>query len=115
MPRVKGGFRTRRKHNKILSLTKGYRMTRNRLYKRAAEAVVKAGEMAFHGRKKRRRDFRRLWISRLNGALSQFNISYSRFINMLKTAKVELDRKSLSELAIRDPQAFEAVVKTVNK
>ncbi len=115
MPRVKGGFRTRRIHKKVLKLAKGYRGTRNRLFKRANEAVVRAGEHAFEGRKQRKRDFRRLWIARINAALSKDKIMYSRFIAGLKKAKIDLNRKTLSEMAISDPKAFEGVVTTVKK
>jgi len=115
MPRVKGGFRTRRTHKKILKLAKGYRGTRNRLFKRANEAVVRAGEHAFEGRKQRKRNFRTLWISRLSSALSNMGINYSRFINGLNKAKITMDRKTLSEMAINDPKAFEIIVEKVKK
>jgi large subunit ribosomal protein L20 len=115
MPRVKGGFRTRRTHKKILRLAKGYRGTRNRLFKRANEAVVRAGEHAFEGRKQRKRDFRKLWISRINAALSSQGLMYSRFIHGLKRASITLDRKTLSEMAINDPKAFESIVIKVKK
>ncbi len=110
MPRAKGGFKTKRKHNKVLSLAKGYRGTRNRLFKRANEAVLRAGEHAFAGRKIKRRDLRRLWIVRINAALMPFDIKYSRFINALKKANIDLDRKVLSDMAITDPKSFEKVV-----
>jgi large subunit ribosomal protein L20 len=115
MPRVKGGFRTRRTHKKILKLAKGYRGSRNRLFKRANEAVVRAGEHAFEGRKQRKRNFRTLWISRLSSALSSMGINYSRFIFGLNKAKITMDRKSLSEMAINDPKAFETIVEKVKK
>lgn len=115
MARVKGGFRTRRIHKKILRLAKGYRGSRNRLFKRANEAVIRAGEHAFEGRKQKKRDFRKLWIARINSALSQYNIMYSRFIAGLKKAKIDLNRKSLSEMAINDPKAFEQIVEKVKK
>jgi len=113
MPRVKGGPRARKKHKKILKLAKGYRGTRSKLYKRAHEAVLRAGEHAFHGRRKRRRDFRRLWIIRLNAALSQHDIKYNVFINKMKNSGVELNRKMLSEMAIKEPKGFEQVLQTV--
>lgn len=113
MPRVKGGPSGHRKHVKILALAKGYRMSRNRLYKRAAEAVVKAGKRAFEGRRQRRRDFRSLWISRINGALTNHNIKYSQFIKGLKNANIDLNRKILSDMAISDPSSFEKVVEKV--
>lgn len=113
MPRTKGGFKTRRQHKKIIKLAKSYRGTRNRLFKRAQEAVVRAGEHAFSGRKKRRRDLRRLWIMRLNAALGSHGIKYSRFVAAAKKANVTLNRKILSELAISNPKDFEKVVETV--
>lgn len=115
MPRVKGGFRTRRIHKKVLKLAKGYRGSRNRLFKRANEAVVRAGEHAFEGRKQRKRDFRKLWISRLSSALTQYELNYSRFISGLQKAKIDLNRKVLSEMAINDPKGFEQVVVKVKK
>lgn len=113
MPRVKGGPRAHARHKKILKLAKGYRMSRNRLFRRANEAVIRAGEHAFAGRRIRRRDFRSLWITRISGALTPFDMNYSTFINGLKTANIELNRKMLSELAIHDPKAFEEVVSKV--
>jgi large subunit ribosomal protein L20 len=110
--RIKGGPRGHRRKVKLLSLAKGYRGARSKLIKKASEAVVRAGEHAFAGRKIRRRDFRRLWIARLTGALSAEHIMYSRFIAALKKANVLLDRKSLSELAYSDIDGFKAVVAT---
>jgi len=115
MPRVKGGFRTRRKHNKILRLAKGYRGTRSKLVKRSHEAVLRAGEHAFEGRRNRRRNMRTLWIVRINGALSSFGVNYSRFMAGLKKAKIELNKKMLAEVAINDPKGFETVVERVKK
>ena len=113
MPRVKGGPQGHQKHKKVLKQTKGFRGTRNRLYKRAAEAAVRAGEHAFAGRKQKRRDLRRLWIARINGALTEHKIMYSRFVSALKKAEITLDRKTLSEMAIADPKAFGEIVKQV--
>lgn len=113
MPRVKGGLRTHARHKKVIKLAKGYRMTRSTLFKRAQEAVLRAGEHAFAGRKKRKRDMRTLWIARINSALSNYGVQYSRFIAGLKKANIELDRKSLSEMAIHNPKHFEEVVTTV--
>jgi large subunit ribosomal protein L20 len=113
MPRVKGGPRARARHKKILKMAKGYRMTRSKLFRRANEAVIRAGEHSFAGRKQRKRDFRKLWISRLTGALTQYDIKYSRFINALSKAKIELNRKMLSEMAINDPKTFEEIVNSV--
>jgi large subunit ribosomal protein L20 len=113
MPRVKGGPSSRKRHKKILKMAKGYRMSRSKLFKRANEAVLRAGEHSFAGRRQRKRDFRKLWISRLNGALSEYDIKYSRFINALKKSKIELNRKMLSELAINDPNTFKEIVESV--
>lgn len=115
MTRVKGGFRGHRVHKKVLELTKGFRGSRNRLFKRANEASLRAGKHAFEGRKQRRRDIRRLWISRINAALTKYDIKYSRFINMLKVANNTLDRKTMADMAVNDPKSFEALVKSVNK
>ena len=111
--RVKTGPTRRRKHKEIFERAKGYRMTRHRLLKPASEAVLHAGEYAFAGRKLRKRDFRRLWITRINAGLSESGISYSRFISGLKKAKIDLDRKILSDLATSDPQTFKAIVEKV--
>lgn len=112
MPRAKTGVVRRRRHKKVLRLTKGYRGTNNRLFKRAHEAMLHAGEYAYIGRKLRKRDMRKLWIMRINGALTQFEtgLNYSRFINGLKKAEISLNRKMLSEIAIQDRKVFEAVV-----
>lgn len=115
MTRVKGGPKGRRKHKKILKATKGYRGTRSKLFRPAHEAYLHAGEYAFAGRKLRKRDFRRLWIQKINAALKPFDISYSRFIKKLKDANIELDRKSLAEIAVSDPETFEKIVKEAKK
>jgi large subunit ribosomal protein L20 len=113
MARVKRGTVSRRKHNKLLGLTKGYRGTKSRLIKVAHEAALHAGQYAYDGRKNRKRDFRALWITRIGEAVKQENLSYSVFMNKMKKAKVELDRKVLSELIVNDPAAFKKVVETV--
>lgn len=115
MPRVKGGPRTRRIHKKVLKLAKGYRGTRSKLFKRANEAVIRAGEHEFEGRKQRKRDMRRLWIVRISAALMDKDIKYSRFIAALKRAEINLNRKALAEMAIHDPEGFEAVVMQAKK
>lgn len=115
MPRVKGGARAHQRHNKVLKLAKGYRGTRSKLYRRANEAVLRAGEHAFKGRKEKKRDFRQQWITRLNAALTPFEISYSRFIKGLKDSNITLNRKMLSEIAIRDPKGFGSVVTETKK
>jgi large subunit ribosomal protein L20 len=111
--RVKSSRRQR--HNKILKSTRGFRMTKNRLYKVAHEASVHAGQYAFMGRKLRKRQLRRTWITRLGAALDSYGVSYSKFINSLKKEKVELDRKILSDISITDPEAFKFIVEKVNR
>lgn len=110
MARIKRGVTSHQKHQKLLEMTKGYRMTKNRLIKVAKEAKLHAGEYAFSGRKLKKRHFRSQWISRLNQSLQQMDLNYSRFINGLKKADIPLDRKMLSEMAIRDPQIFRIIV-----
>ncbi len=115
MARVKSGILTKKKHKKVLKLAKGYWMSRHKQFKKAKEAVLHAGEYAFAGRKKRKRDFRRLWIIRLNAAVSQFGLKYNQFIKLLKEKKIELDRKVLSNIAIQYPKVFEKIVEFVKK
>ncbi|OGC50099.1 50S ribosomal protein L20 [candidate division WWE3 bacterium RIFCSPHIGHO2_01_FULL_40_23] len=115
MTRVKGGFKTRRRHKEIKKLAKGYYGSRHRLYKRASDAVLHSGEYAFAGRRQRRRDLRRLWITRINAGLKPFNIRYSHFIKLLKDKNIELDRKILADLAATDSKAFEEVVAKVKQ
>ena len=104
--RIKRGYKARRRRNKVLKLAKGYRGGRGRLYRTAADAVDKALMYAYRDRRRRKRDFRRLWIIRINAAAHMNDISYSRFIHGLKRAEVTLDRKILAELAISDPTGF---------
>jgi large subunit ribosomal protein L20 len=115
MPRVKSGTTRKARHNKVLDLTKGFRGTNNRLYKRAHEALLHAGAYAYIGRKLRKRDMRALWITRINAGLQQLDVTmkYSRFIKALKDSNVALDRKILAELAATDFNAFKKVVETV--
>ena len=108
--RVKTGTVRRAAHKKVLKAAKGFWMTRHKRYKVAHEAVMHAGKYAFAGRRLRRRDMRQLWITRLNAALKPFNIRYSAFIKMLSNKKVELNRKTLSEIAIKDNATFKAIV-----
>jgi len=115
MTRVKGGARAHQRHKKILKAAKGYRMTRSTLFRRANEAVMRAGEHAFHGRKERKRDFRKLWIQRITAALTTFDINYSRFIALLKKKDIKINRKMLSQLAIIDPEGFKSVVEEAKK
>ncbi len=104
--RVKRGFKARRRRKKILKLAKGYRGGRSKLYRTAADAVDKALMYAYRDRKVRKRDFRKLWIARINAGARMNNISYSKFIAGLKKANIELDRKVLADLAVSDPKAF---------
>lgn len=108
--RVKTGPYRRRSHNKVLEMAKGYRMSKHKLLKASKDAVLHAGEYAFAGRKNRKRDIRRLWITRINGALDEMNLSYSVFINGLLKNKIEIDRKILADLVSSDPQTFKAIV-----
>lgn len=101
----------RQRHNKVLKLAKGYRMTKSRLYKVAHEAVVHAGMYAFAGRRLRRRDFRRLWITRINAGLTDLGTNYSHFIAGLKKANIAIDRKILADLAVKSPKIFQEIVK----
>ena len=110
MARVKGGMTTRRKHKKVLKLAKGYWMSRSKQIKKAKEAVLHAGQYAFNGRKLKKRDFRQLWIVRLNAAVRQAGLSYSKFIALLKAKNVAIDRKVLSQIAVDHPQVFTKIV-----
>ena len=114
MARVTRGFKARRRRNKVLKMAKGYRGAKHRLYKTATEAVDRALCFAYRDRRTNKRNFRRLWISRISAAAKMNGISYSRFINGLKVADIELDRKVLSNLAIVDPNAFGEVVKAAS-
>ena len=111
MPRAKRGFKARRRRNRILKHASGYHSARSRLYAYAKEVVMKAWVYAYAHRKRKKRDFRRLWIARINAAARANGTTYSRLIHGLKTANIGLDRKVLSDLAIRDEVAFNALVK----
>ena len=104
--RIKRGFKARRRRKKVLKLAKGFRGGRSKLFRTASDAVDKALMYAYRDRKVRKRDFRRLWIARINAAARMNNISYSRFMYGLKQANIELDRKVLADLAISDPDGF---------
>jgi large subunit ribosomal protein L20 len=104
--RVKRGFKARRRRKKVLNLAKGFRGGRSKLFRTAADSVDKALMYAYRDRRQRKREFRRLWIARINAAARMNDISYSKFIHGLKKAGVELDRKVLAELAVSDPAAF---------
>ncbi len=114
MPRVTRGFKARRRRNRVLALAKGYRGGKHRLYKTAAEAVDRALCFAYRDRRNKKREFRRLWIARISAAARQNGISYSQLIGGLHRNAIELDRKVLSNLAIVDPRAFSAVVRTAS-
>ena len=112
MPRAKGGAKTRRRRKKILKKAKGYFGGRRKLYKTAAETVLRAGAFAYRGRKLKKREARSLWIVRINAACRQVGLSYSRFMNALKKAGIHLDRKVLAELAVTDLPAFAKLTET---
>lgn len=117
MSRTKTGVTRHKRHKKVFDLTKGFRGTNNRLYKRAKEALLHAGQYAYIGRKLRKRDMRKLWITRITAAVKQVseNLNYSRFIKGLKTAKIELNRKMLSEVAIKDFDTFKEILAKIQK
>jgi len=109
MPRVKRGPRRARRRKKILKQAKGYFLTKSKLHRQARLAVLRGLEFAYRHRRTRKRDFRRLWITRITAAANQHDLSYSRFIGGLKKAGIALDRKLLADLAVRDPAAFAAL------
>ena len=109
MSRIKRSVNARKKRRKVLEQAKGYRATKNSSYKRAKEQVQRSGQYAYRDRRVRKREFRKLWIIRINAACRERGLRYSEFINGLNLAKIELDRKSLSEMAVHDPTGFDAV------
>jgi large subunit ribosomal protein L20 len=109
MPRVKRGVTSHARHKKILGRAKGYYNARRKLIKTANQAVMKAGQYAYRDRRVRKREFRALWVARINAAARECGLSYSRFINGLKKAAIEVDRKILADIAVRDKQAFAAL------
>lgn len=113
MSRVKTGPNRRRRHKKVLKGAKGFRQARSKHVRAAHEALLHAGEYAYAGRKLRKRDFRRLWISRINAALKEEGLSYRYFINSLKEAKIGLNRKMLAEIALEDPKAFQDLLNRI--
>lgn len=113
--RVKTGFTRRHRHKKVLKAAKGFWMTRSTRYKAAHEAVMHSGDYAFNGRRLRRRDIRKTWIVRLNAAVKECGMSYSRFISAAKLKKVELNRKMLSEIALNDMATFKEVFTFITK
>jgi large subunit ribosomal protein L20 len=114
MPRAKRGFKARRRRNRILKHAKGFHSARSRLFAYAKEVVMKAWVYSYAHRKRKKRDFRRLWIARINAGARANGTSYSRLMHGLKNAKIQLDRKILSDLAIVDPGAFTQIVKQVS-
>lgn len=109
MPRVKRGFKARHRRNKVLKLAKGYRGARSKLFRSATEAVDRALNYAFRDRRVKKRDFRALWITRINAAARINGLSYSKLIHGLKLAKIEIDRKVMADLAVSDPRGFAAI------
>ena len=112
MARIKGGLNAKKKHNRVLKLAKGFRGARSKQYRAAKQAVMRALAASFAGRKQRKRDYRRLWIARINAACRMNDLSYSKFMYGLKLAEVNVNRKMLSEIAIADPEGFKSLVDT---
>ena len=110
MARIKGAMMTRKRRNKTLKLAKGYWGSKSKHFKMAKQAVMKSGNYAFEGRKQKKRNYRTLWITRISAAVAPFGLNYSTFMNGVKKAGIEMNRKSLSEMAIQDSSAFSAVV-----
>lgn len=115
MPRAKGGFKTRRRRKKVLARAKGFFSGRSRLYRVAAQAVDRALLNAYRDRRNKKREFRSLWIVRINAAVRVLGMSYSQFMNKLKNTNVQLNRKALADLAYNDPKAFDNLVEMVKK
>lgn len=113
MPRVKRGVTARARHKKVLALAKGYRGRRKNVFRIAKQAVMKAAQYAYRDRRNRKRDFRRLWIARINAAARESGITYSQFINGLTKAGIALDRKVLADIAVHDKAAFAGIVAQV--
>lgn len=109
MARIKGGMNARRKHNRVLKLAKGYRGARSKQYRVAKQSVMRALATSYAGRKERKRQFRRLWIARINAAARLNGLSYSKFMYGLKLAEVEINRKMLAEMAVNDAEGFQAL------
>ena len=110
MPRVKRGVTARARHKKVMNAAKGYYGARSRVYRVAVQAVTKAGQYAYRDRRQKKRQFRQLWVARINAAARQNGLSYSRFINGLKKASIEIDRKILADIAVHDKGTFTALV-----
>ena len=110
MARIKGGLNAKKRHNRTLKLAKGYRGARSKQYRVAKQSVMRALTSSFAGRKERKRQFRRLWIARINAAARMNGLSYSKFMHGLKLAEIDINRKMLSEMAISDPEGFASLV-----
>ena len=115
MARVKGAMNARKKHKKVLKLAKGYYGGKSKLFKTANESVIRALRNAYVGRKLKKRDFRKLWIARINAGARMNGLSYSKFMNGIKLAGIDMNRKMLSEIAINDPKAFTELVEIAKK
>ena len=114
MPRAGSSIPRHRRHRKIVKQAKGYYGARSRNYRTAKDAVQKAQRYAYRDRRQRKRQFRRLWISRLNAAVRQHGMTYSQFIHALREKEIELNRKALADMAVRDPESFEAFIKSLS-
>jgi len=114
MPRVKSSVSSRRKRKKIIKLAKGYRGARSRLLRTAKESVMRALKYAYRDRRTRKREFRKLWIIRINAAVRAYGLSYSVFMKRLKDANIEVNRKTLAELAVNNPEAFKKIVNSIS-
>jgi large subunit ribosomal protein L20 len=115
MPRVRGGYKTRRRRKKVLKMAKGYYGAKSRLYRVATEAVDKSLRYAYRDRRVRKREFRSLWIARISAAVRALGMTYSQFMNGLIKAKVNLNRKALADIAVNDPNAFNELVKLASE
>lgn len=115
MPRIKRGVTTHRRHKKILAMTKGQRASRHTLYRRAHEAMLHSLSYAYQHRRERKGDMRRLWILRLNAASRAQGLKYGQFINLLKRSGIDMNRKMLAEMAVREPEAFNNLVNTIRE
>jgi large subunit ribosomal protein L20 len=110
MPRVKRGVTARARHKKVLALAKGFRGRRKNVFRIAKQAVMKAGQYAYRDRRAKKREFRRLWIARINAGARSLGLTYSKFIAGIKKASIEIDRKVLADMAVNDPAAFASIV-----
>ena len=115
MSRAKTSVQSNRRHKKLLSRAKGFQGKQNRIYRNAKEALLKAGAHAYRGRKERKRTFRRLWITRLSAAIKPFGLTYSQFIHQQNLSGIQVNRKLLSEIAIKDPESFTKIVEEIKR